>query len=322
MKRILCLAFLFNLYITSYNQVITGSILDMETKKPVAFADIYFNGTLQGTTADKLGHFKLDITKYASRPVTISAVGYYSFMLSDYTPDESHLVFLTPKIYELEEVEVIEESLILERKANLRLFKKEFLGYSANARSCEILNESALTFNYRSDEDTLKAFAHKPLFIHNRALGYRITFYLDKFEYARKGGDLSFHGNIKYSEDSITQRRFSERRRRITFRGSRMHFFRALWNDDLESNGFVVKDSAWNIVGYEDIVLEEGNTKKILASMGDLMIVYGERSHIMFSKEKVLFEPDGFFDPKGITWKGFMGKKRVGDWLPYEYSYE
>ena len=46
---------------------------------------------------------------------------------------------------------------------------------------------------------------------------------------------ITFTGNILFYEDSITQKRFSERGRRITYCGSRMHFFRVLWANDLKS---------------------------------------------------------------------------------------
>ncbi len=49
---------------------------------------------------------------------------------------------------------------------------------------------------------------------------------------------------------------------------------------------------------------------------------YDNRSRIYFLKEQVLFHEDGFFDPVGVSWAGEMSKKRIGDWLPYEYSVE
>ena len=92
-----------------------------------------------------------------------------------------------------------------DRKANLKLFKKEFLGSTTNSRNCEILNEDDISFNYGSDRDTLKAYALKPILIFNRALGYKITYYLDIFEYTRKSNGLSFTGSIIFTEDLATK---------------------------------------------------------------------------------------------------------------------
>ena len=64
------------------------------------------------------------------------------------------------------------KSLARERERNLNLFREAFLGTTANAEECEIINENDITFNYDSDRDTLKAFASKPIIINNMALGY------------------------------------------------------------------------------------------------------------------------------------------------------
>ncbi len=134
---------------------------------------------------------------------------------------------------------------------------------------------------------------------------------------------ITFTGNILFYEDSITQKRFSERRRRITYYGSRMHFFRVLWANDLKSHGFKITNSVDDYLSYEDIVIEDDMNKKYLKGSENLDIYrYTIWSNLNFLKEQVLFEKDGFFDPSGLNWKGSMGRQRIADWLPYEYSIE
>ena len=332
MKKFISLFLFVNFYIVAYNQVIKGTIFDMETKSSIPFATVYFNGTFVGTTSDQDGNFELDITKYASRPITISAVGYYSYTLSDYSDSEPQIIYLTPKVYEIKEVSVSVKSLARERKANLKLFKNEFLGTTSNAWKCEIVNEEDITFNYGSDDDTLKTFASKPILINNNALGYNITYHLDKFEYYKKSNIIFFTGNIIFNKDLTTEetdKQFYESRRKNAFLGSRMHFFRALWQDDLKSTGFTIKDSADKKLNSKDIVIQEDSCKKFLKYSENLDIYYhfpdryeDFSSEIIFLKDQVLFEQDGFFDPSGIRWQGQMAEKRIADWLPYEYSIE
>ena len=63
--------------------------------------------------------------------------------------------------------------------------------------------------------------------------------------------------------------------------------------------------------------------KKYLKGSENLDIYrYTIWSNLNFLKEQVLFEKDGFFDPSGLNWKGSMGRQRIADWLPYEYSIE
>jgi len=183
MKQIALFLLLLTHGTTAFNQIIKGTIFDQKTDSVICFASVYFNGTFVGTTSDVNGNFELNILKNTSMPLTISAVGYYSVTLNDFSKTEPLIVYLKPKIYDLGEVGIKTKSLERKRRRNLVLFKEEFLGTTDNAQECAILNEKDITFNYESDDDTVKAFASKPILIENRALGYKITYYLDKFEF-------------------------------------------------------------------------------------------------------------------------------------------
>jgi len=114
----------------------------------------------------------------------------------------------------------------------MRIFKGEFLGRSRIARDCIIMNEEYITlkiprsratgnrseaeldevnaragFNYHSDRDTLRAIARKPMVILNNALGYQITYHLDKFEYDKVHKTTAFYGNIIFNLDMAINRK-------------------------------------------------------------------------------------------------------------------
>jgi hypothetical protein len=333
MKRIILFLILINFYLFGYSQIIRGTILDKSNESKICFASIYLNGTFDGTLSDLNGNFELDISKNASMPLTISSIGYYSVTLTVFSTDKPLLIYLIPKVYEVKEVVISSKSLAKRRKANLNLFKKVFLGTTANARNCEIINENDITFNYDSDRDTLKAFASKPIIINNRSLGYKITYYLDRFEYYKKDRSIFFAGSLIYNEDLAiedTHKQLFERRRKDAYLGSRMHFFRALWADDLTSAGFIVKNSDNKYLNYKDIVEESrpdslNNHKKFLKYSKKLSILYNTLlSNIVFLKEKVYFDKDGYFDQTdmSISWEGEMMDQRVGDMLPYTYKFE
>ena len=328
--RIWALLFLLvNLHLVAYNQVIKGIVFDKKNDSAISFAAIYFNGTFVGTQSNINGNFELDISKNTSRSLTISALGYYSVTLTTFSADLPLLVYLTPKVYDMHEITVSGNSLVRKRKANLKLFRNEFLGTTFNARNCDIINENDITFNYNSDEDTLKAFASTPILINNNALGYNITYYLDKFEYYKKSCSFFYRGNIIFSKDlkfGDGHKQLYERRRRNTYLGSRMHFFRALWANELESSGFIVKNSDEKSLNYNDIVITENirldspkSHNKALKYGENLFIHYTKLSTLIFLKSKVFFDKDGYFDQSGIKWQGDMVTQRVGDQLPYEY---
>ena len=264
MKKFILLFFFTNFYLIAYNQVIKGTILDEKTDSTICFASIYVNGTLVGTHSDLNGKFELDISKNTSLPLAISAIGYYSVTLSDFSTSTSLSIHLTPKVYELNEVVIHGKSLAKKRKANLKLFKSEFLGITSNAKQCEIINENDITFNYGSDKDTMKAFASKPILINNKALGYNITYYMDKFEYYKKNDSFFYKGSFLFKEDSTineSNRLSYELRRKNTYLGSRMQFFRALWANDLKSTKFIVKNSADKILSYKEYCGSRGQAR-------------------------------------------------------------
>lgn len=324
-KFILFLLFIC-LQFVAYAQVIKGTILERKTKQPILYATIYFNGTFVGTTADEDGNFKLDISKNMAMPLTISAIGYYSTTINIIGTANPFIIYLKPKLFELQEVNIKDKSLVRRRRANLRMFKNEFLGTTSNAKDCEILNEKDISFNYESDKDTLIAFASEPIQIINKALGYKITYYLDKFEYYIRSRTVFFYGNIIFQEDvenDESRKIYYDKKRKLTYLGSRMHFFRSLWSDNLTPNKFSIKNIHTKKLKYKDIVIRPNNYRKYIKYHKTIQINFNSKfSFIVFLKEKAYFSEDGYFDPSGIYWKGEMGNQRIADWLPYEYQIE
>jgi hypothetical protein len=327
MRKLMLLFLCVIFYTTAYSQVIKGTILDGHTKNPIMSASIYFNGTFVGTSSDQNGKFELDISNNTSLPLTISSIGYNSVTLKEYAGSERFVISLTPRVYELGEVIIENKKYKKKRRANLKLFKNEFLGTTFNALDCKIINENDITFTYSSDKDTIKAFTSKPIIIHNRSLGYKVTYFLDKFEYYKKSKAVFFYGNIIFNEDlsnDKSQKNLFERRRKQTYLGSRMHFFRALWSNDMLFSGFTVSSSTHNNLKYYNLVTQDHSNKKFLNFNKEVLrIAYNTKlSNIIFLKSKVYFDQNGYFDPSGIIWKGEMAEQRIGDWLPYEYIVE
>jgi hypothetical protein len=226
----------------------------------------------------------------------------------------------------LDEVIVTDKSHAKERKENLRTFRNVFLGTTGNANNCEITNENDIRFKFSSYKDTLKAFAMKPILIDNRALGYKLTYYLDKFEYNKQDSSFLFIGNIIFREDSRSieaKKKYIKRNRENAYFGSRMHFFRSLWFDDLDSVGFKIRNSSYDTLDYKHIVAQYDKHSKYLKYHGSLGISYfnaQQTSLLIFLKDSVLFDPNGYFEPYAISWEGEMAQKRIADQLPYEYS--
>ena len=326
MKRIVLFLLLINFFQTGHTQIVKGTIFDKSDSSKISIASIYFNGTSVGTNSDQNGHFELDITKFASLPLTISALGYNSVTLTDFSKEKPIEVYLTPKTFELNEVFVVAKSTVKERKANLKLFRDQFLGSSYNGQNCVIMNEGDITFKNGISHDTLKAFASKPILIVNNALGYKITYYLDKFEYYRKSKSFLYQGSAIFKEDLTSEitNKFFEKRRKNAYLGSRSHFFASLWANKLKSNGFTIRNSKDQILNFEDIVIERSGFKKYLSYKGNLGIYYFPKSsnstiELLRTIDPVFFDSSGYFDGSGVKIIGQMAQQRIGDLLPYDY---
>ena len=324
MRKFIILFIFINVNICAYNQIIKGTISDKETHGKVDFAYIYFNGTFVGTNSDKDGNFELDISRYPSMPLTISALGYYSVTLTIVSSSKPMIVFLKPKLYELKEVVITEKAHERERRINLKLFIDSFLGTTKNAKSCIITNPNDILFV--SVNDTLKAFSSNPILIDNTALGYKVTYFLDEFVLDKKTESFFFSGNIIFNEDLTngeSQKQIFETRRIDAYLGSRMHFFSSLWKNELDSAKFVVRNSADENLTTDNIVIQEDILTKYLNYPEDLGICYHSglpSSYIIFLDENVNFDRNGYFDPSSVSWQGEMSLKRIADWLPYEYE--
>ena len=311
--------------LNSYNQVIKGTVYDFKDKSPLPYAYVYIGGTMVVTTTDKDGFFTLDVSRYPGIPVTISALGYYQFTLQNYQKSEPLKVFLTPKVVELEEVVITDKSLEKLRKEYLRTFRAAFLGKTSNGLLSTIINEEDLHFIYKS-RDTIKAYATRPLKIENSGLGYNVTYFLEEFEYIRRDDTFYFFGNILFEEDLNTDESLRKRyewRRKKAFLGSKMHFFRSLWNNSLDSSGYQITNSSGNRLDYDDIITDDDGTFKYMWYPGELIIFYQTSvpaGNIYFKKDPLLFDKSGFFDPLNVTWAGNISDQRIGDWLPYEYN--
>lgn len=91
--------------------------MDNSDHNKINFASIYINGTSVGINSDQNGDFELDLTRYGSMPLTISALGFYSVTITDFSAEKPMVIYLTAKTFELKEVIIVAKSLDKEKKS-------------------------------------------------------------------------------------------------------------------------------------------------------------------------------------------------------------
>jgi hypothetical protein len=333
MKRLYLFIIFINLCLVSYSQIIKGTILDKETKSPVAYAAVYFDGTSVASYTDANGSFRLDIQNNTSMPLTISALGYYSAIVNDFSSGKVILVYLEPKVFEMKDVSVNARGNPNIRRENLAIFRREFLGRTRNAKECQIINEDDIRFITSADKDTLRAVCLKPLFIVNRGLGYRITYYLNKFIYIKSAYLNQLIGNSLFDEDTIStsERQKFEARRDNAYFGSKMHFIRSLWEDELNPGGYIIKNEK-RPLSYRDLVRNQlstdtGHLKKIIYYSEAIPVILSiewragkTKSWLEILRNNIYFDKTGYYKGPGIIWHGEMAKQGIADLLPYDYK--
>jgi len=120
----------------------------------------------------------------------------------------------------------------------LERFKRLFVGPSMWAEECRFLNPEVLRFE-TAWWGKFEADATRPLVLENRALGYRVTYYLREFE--TQGNIIRWDGDSVFealpARDSAEAERWAENRR-DAFYGSLRHFLLALLHDRVDEEGF------------------------------------------------------------------------------------
>ena len=238
---------LLSLSITTLNAQgllpVKGRVIDGETGKPLPFATVYFNNSTYGATTDEAGEFQ-----FAALPgeydLIVNFLSYqpiiYPVQLSE--GDTKTYVFkMSPLEYDLKEISV-ESTRDEIWYQNFRVFKEQFLGTSLAASACEIRNPEVIILDYNPQTKIMQVRARDILQIENKALGYRIQYLLDRFEYDLGQGYVYFQGYPLFEEmtGSKTKQKKWAKARRISYNGSATHFMKSVIDGSVEEEGFEV----------------------------------------------------------------------------------
>ncbi|MDB5116930.1 MAG: hypothetical protein JWQ79_2422, partial [Mucilaginibacter sp.] len=129
-----------------------------------------------------------------------------------------------------------------DRARYLKLFIKNFIGESANSAACKILKPEVIQFRYDKAKEILYARSDEFIQIENSALGYKINYLLTRFEINKEGDTFLYEGKPYFEElkGSDELRTLWNNNRKIAYSGSIRHFFKSLFNNTAEAEGFLV----------------------------------------------------------------------------------
>lgn len=336
MRKNRCFFVLFSLMSLVQAQTLTGKILDAKTKTPLISVSVYFDNTTIGTATDDTGFFSITYSEAIQSNLIISYLGYETMIISDYRNQNDLIIEMKESLNELDEV-LINTNDGLTRKQKLKIFRKEFLGFSAFSKSCKILNEEDLILRYNKKAQTLSVSAKRPVLVKNKSLQYEIAYDISDFEIEfryldPKTGDYSTHsllytGTSFYKDLSTTEKRKLTKLRDKAFKGSIQHFMRSLYHKNLRDQGFDIfhdrfQVDEWTYFKVEDIA--ESPLKKVsLDTKVDILFELKDQSVLTPLVTHFYIDAYGNYSPiSELLFSGVMGNQRIGDLLPTNYGIE
>ena len=232
-----------------YDKLINGRVIDRITKRPVANASVFLNNTSTGTQTTNDGTFAFNNTRAGKYELVVSVIGFETYKQSIIINNRNIVlgdIEISPKQIVLHEVSVTARRQTKdERQKYLSWFTNEFIGTSAVAEQCRILNPEVLDLSYDVTKNTLTASSSDFLVVDNRALGYRIKYMLTNFKLDNDPSAkirLDYEGSILFEElpGAAKQQKRWQKHRQSVYEGSVMHFLRSAAADAIEREGFRV----------------------------------------------------------------------------------
>lgn len=222
---------------------IIGKITDAGTDAVIPNASIFITNTSKGTITNITGEFELQNVPVGSYDLVMSCIGYetqvYSYKASQLPL--RLLVKMQPKATELQNV-VVEpyEKDGWEKWGDF--FLQHFIGTTSLSKDCRILNYKTLHFRNSKKRNELSVTAEEPLIIENKALGYKVQYQLEGFQYKFNENTMFYFGYTLFNELNKKGPKTRQlKNRREAFLGSIQHFMSSLYHNRLAEEGFEVK---------------------------------------------------------------------------------
>lgn len=226
-------------------RIITGKIIDFNTKQALPSASVFLANTSAGTNTNSAGEFKLEIAGSGRYNLVIALIGYetYATEISLQENLAGLKIELKPQVAELEEVIVGNYDKNGWEKWGV-FFMEMLIGNTPNALNCKLLNKEAVKFSFSKKENILRAYATEPLRIENNALGFDLTYSLTQFEHNYKTRIFFYQGYPLFSEKKAKNNRQYQKwvaNRKETYKGSLMHFMRSVFRNKIIEEGFEIR---------------------------------------------------------------------------------
>ncbi|MBS1742628.1 MAG: carboxypeptidase-like regulatory domain-containing protein [Bacteroidetes bacterium] len=363
MRIVLFIASLFFVSVTVNAQqgtfMITGKVLNADTKQPMVSASVFAENTTIGTATDAEGNFKLALPN-GGYELVVTFTGFTTETKRINTSDATNTMLLfelKQKEKELQAVAIVASN---EVKNGLEIygqfFTDQFIGKTTNSKSCSIKNKEVLKFYFSKKRNRLKVMAAEPLIIENNALGYTIKYALDSFTHEYASQVSLYTGNPLFEEMTAAdaaQEATWKKARQEAYKGSILHFMRSVYNKQLKEEGFEVqyladmggRDTALKLKNFYTALNYQKNdslqTVEIKPNQNRLGVIYSKEKPAaaylaenelepvdfefsilgFLAGHSITIEQNGyFFEQNDLSISEYWTWERMADQVPYDYA--
>jgi hypothetical protein len=338
---------------------VLGKVVDSASRLPLSGASVFAQNTTQGTITNSEGKFFMRLPN-GGYDLVISYTGYDKKILRiSHTQDltDTVVVDLIQQDKAMTEVAVVASNEVPDGWVKFgKFFSDNFIGTTPNSEQTIIQNPEALKFFYTKNNKRhrLTVKSKDDLVILNQALGYKIRYQLDSFNYDYNTNISQYTGYPLFEEMDTTQEiksRWKKNRAR-TYLGSRVHFMHSLFDSVLTEEGFVVeKLDDRNLKNIEGTVIQNiYDSANYYKDSSTADINWKGRYRISYKNvlpEKKFLEEfklpaktraqvtllditDGFvveqngyfYEQYDVVNTGYWAWKKLAELLPYDYVYE
>lgn len=231
---------------------------------PLSRATVFISESKNGTATDTLGNFVLTTLGKGSVKLVVSCIGYEAQVRAvSAEAADSTLMFVMKLVSKQLKDVVVTSRANDDWKHWGTIFTDAFIGGSAFAGNCKIINYQEIGFKYDKVNNELEAFANVPIVVKNESLGYTLKITLVDFILYTSNNDVDYQAYYLFEEmkgDAGQLKQWEQNRRKV-YALSLMHFTRALYAGKLKEEGFEVRrfsiKDIWERARVANIYAEE-----------------------------------------------------------------
>jgi hypothetical protein len=221
---------------------ISGKVTD-ETGAPLPGATIFLTDSKKIGATETDGVFSLSQIHPGTYELVIKMIGFVTLVQSVTIRNESINLAVS-----LQKDNIILPEIIVKSKYDpdrpyyLKLFTQNFIGTSDNASECKILNPEVIILYYDIKKDALIGQSTEFIKVKNEGLGYTVSFLLNHFELNTQTNVSSYEVKPYFEElaGSKSKQNQWKKNRIIAYQGSIRHFFKSVFNNTTEDEGYLV----------------------------------------------------------------------------------